>query len=311
MYTLHMPTSHASIYKQHPHLLAGGDGYDLAFANYTQSKGGKFLSSFLNEKRYTIKDTEQTYRIINHWSSLCLLEDERTDQSKWRKLSLLDLLWIHAVVELREFGFPLEKVRTVRESLFPRGAKGTIIPFFEFAIAEVIAHKTEQCLIVFDNGSATAISGEMLDVNHRFSDIENYICINLNRVVSKVLKGKDFSPAFRNVQTLNEDETEVLLNMRSGKYESVSVKMKNGEIELIEATESIESQKKLIELLKDADYQNIEVKTRDGKIASIKRTVKKKTATKATGRPRASSSTEPLRSSDDPTSDAVPSHAHH
>lgn len=150
----------------------------------------------------------------------------------------------------------------------------------------------------------------MLDVNHRFFDIENYICINLNRIVSKVLKGKDFSPTFRNVTTLNENETEVLLNMRSGKYESVSVKMKDGKVEMIESTETIESQQKLIELLKDADYQTIEVKSRDGKVASIKRTVKKKTASKATGRPRASSSTEPLRSSDEPTSDAVHSNAH-
>lgn len=305
-----MPTDHAALHKQFPHLLAGGDGFDLAFAHYTQGKSGQLYSSYLNEKRHTIKDTEMTYRLINHWSSVGIFEDDRTDQSKWRKLSLLDIFWIHSVVGLREFGFPLEKVRLVRESLFPRGAKGTIIPFFEFAVAQVIAHKTEQCLVVFENGSATALSGEMFDVNHRFFDIENYICINLNRVVSKVLKGKDFSPAFRNVQTLNEDETEVLLNMRSGKYESVSVKMKNGEVEMIEATESVESQQKLVELLKDADYQTIEVKTRDGKVASIKRTVKKKTASKATGRPRASHSTEPLRSSDEPTSDAVPSNAH-
>jgi len=305
-----MSTDHAAIHKQFPHLLAGGDGYDLAFAHYTQGKSGKLFSSYLNEKKHTIKDTEMTYRLINHWSSLGLFEDERTDQSKWRKLSLLDILWIHSVVGLREFGFPLEKVRLVRESLFPRGSKGTVIPFFEFAIAQVIAHQTEQCLIVFDNGSATAISGEMLDVNHRFSDIENYICINLNRIVSKVLKGKDFSPVFRNVTTLNEDEMEVLLHMRQNNCESVSVKMKDGKVELIEATQTEESQKKFIELVKEAKYQKIEVQIAGGEIVSIKRKVKTKPESKATEHTRASPSTEPLRSSDKPKSNAVPSNAH-
>lgn len=305
-----MPTDHAALHKQFPHLLAGGDGFDLAFAQYTQGKSGKLYSSYLNEKRHTIKDTEMTYRLINHWSSVGIFEDDRTDQSKWRKLSLLDIFWIHSVVGLREFGFPLEKVRTVRESLFPRTSKGVIIPFFEFAVAQVIAHKTEQCLIVFENGSATALSGEMLDVNHRFSDIENYICINLNRIVSKVLKGKDFSPAFLNVQTLNDDETEMLLQMRSGKYESVSVKMKDGKVELIEATETMEAQKRLVEILQEEDFQDIELMRRDGQTVSIKRKIQKKSSSKVTGKTRASSSTELLRSSDKPKSDAVHSNAH-
>lgn len=286
-------------------------GFELAFAKYTQGKAGKLISSFLNEKRNTLKDTDQSYRIINHWSTLGLLEDHREKVGQWRKLSILDILWIQVLAKMRKFGFPLEKMRTMQRSLFRSPAKGVRCAFFEFALAQIIVYQEEQYLVVLEDGKAAAISGEMLDVNHRFSNIEHYICINLSSIVSTFFEGgKDFSPAFRNVATLNEDEADMLLQMRSGAYESVNVRMKDGKIEMIEATETIEAQRKLVDILKEADYQSIEVKTRDGKIASIKRTVKKKPASKATGSPRASLSTEPLRSSGEPTSEAVPSNAH-
>lgn len=292
----------------HVPIIRGGDGYDLGLAMYLNGKNHAIMSALLNEKRHTIKDTDQSYRAINHWSSLGLIEDDRTSDTAWRKLSMLDLIWIQIVGELRQFGFPLEKLKMTQKTLF--GGKPNRVPYclFEFAIAQVFL-KSDQRLIVFSDGKAAAVSGEMLDLNHNYFGIENYLFINLNRVISKVFKDKDFSPVIRNAISLDEDEIDVLLRMRSGAYESVSVKMKDGKIELIEAVQSIESQKRFVDLMKEAKYQKIELQTEDGKVVSIKRTVKTKPAAKATENLRASS-TEPLRSSEKPKSKAVRSNAH-
>jgi len=285
----------------------GGDGYDLAWGSYMQGKGHRLMSALLNEKKHTIKDTDQSYRVINHWCSLGLIEDERTSDSDWRKLSLLDLIWIQIVAELRQFGFPLEKLNMTKNTLF--NGKPNLSPYtlFEFSIAQVFM-KSDQYLVVLPDGKAAAISGEMLEINMRLFDLKNYMCISLNTILSKLYTNKDFSPVLRYVETLNEDEAEVLFQMRCGVYESVSVKMKDGKIELIEATETIDAQKRLIELLKEADYQEIQVKTVEGKIVSIKRTIKRKPVTKPTGHTRAAS-TEPLRPSEKPKSKAVRSNA--
>ncbi len=290
-------------------IIRGGDAYDLAWASYMQGKSRPSMSALLNEKRHTIKDTDQSYRAINHWSSLGLIEDDRTSDSSWRKLSLLDLIWIQIVAELRQFGFPLEKLQMTQKTLFGGRPDHSPYVLFEFAIAQVFL-KSDQHLVVFADGKAAAISGEMLDANMQLFDVENFICISLNTIVSRLYKNQDFSPAFRYVETLNKDEAEVLFQMRCGNYENVSVKMKDGKIELIEATQTIDAQKRFIELLKEADYQDIQVKTADGKVVSIKRTVKTKTVSKATENLRASS-TEPLRQSDKPKSKAVRSNAHH
>jgi hypothetical protein len=93
--------------------------------------------------------------------------------------------------------------------------------------------------------------------------------------------------------------------MRLGNCSSVNVKMKDGHVEVIEATQTVEGQKRFVDLLKEDDYQDIEVKQRDGKIVSIKRT--KHHRPKVTGKTRASS-TSPSRSSETPKSNADHTH---
>ena len=289
-------------------IIGRGDGYDLAWAAYVQGKNYSRMSDLLNEKRHTIKDTDQSYRTINHWSSLGLIEDERTNNSSWRKLSMLDLIWIQIISKLRQFGFPLEKLLVTQKELFGGKPDRSPYRFFEFAISEVFL-KLCQYLVVLPDGRAAVMSEERLHTTMSLYYLDNFICISLNTIVSNIYKNHDFSPALQYFEVLTKEEADVLFQMRSGKYESVGVKMNNGEIVLIEATQTIDAQKRLIDLLKDADYQDIQLKTATGKIVSIKRTVKIKPASKATENLRASS-TEPLRSSDKPKSKAVRSNAH-
>lgn len=258
--------------------LYGGDAYDRDFAEYHYGKRWRLASSMLNEKKYTIKDTDQSYRLINHWSGLGLIADDRRNAGEWRKLSMIDIVWIHVVVALRGFGLPLDKLRMTQQTLFAGSSKDSQCPFFEFAIALALM-KNEQFLIVFPDGKATVMDGNRIEWNRLTFHIDDYICIDLNRIVSRIFKDKDFTPIYQASTKLNDDELDVLLHMRSGNYESVSVKMKDGKVELIEATQSVESQKKFIELVKEAKYQKIEVQTADGKIVSIKRTVKQKGGT--------------------------------
>lgn len=285
----------------------GGDFYDQAYIEYTTGNAGRLASSVLNEKKFTIKDTDQTYRLINHWSHLGLIADDRKKEGEWRKLSILDLVWIHVLVALRGFGLPHNALQMTQKTLFKRGSKTELCPFFEFAIAQVLM-KQEQYLIVFSDGKAAALEGGRLAWNCREFKIGDHICINLNRLASGIFEGKDFTPVYHS--DLDNNEVAVLLHMRDRDCESVSVKTKDGKIELIEATQTVEAQKRIVDLLKEHAYQDITVKRRGGKIVLIKRTVQTKPASKATGKTRASSSTEPLRSSDKPKSNAVHSNAH-
>src|SRR5207244_8824468 len=78
----------------------------------------KNLRHQVNEKQFTVKDGDVTYRVINHWTAQGLLDDGREDNSSdWRKFSLKDLLWLRVLRELRRFGLSLEMLRTAYNSL--------------------------------------------------------------------------------------------------------------------------------------------------------------------------------------------------
>lgn len=78
----------------------------------------KKLRASLHQPLYTVKDSDISYRLLNHWSSEGLLEDHREAGSNdWRKLSLKDIFWIEVVKKLREFGLPLDNIKRTYYSL--------------------------------------------------------------------------------------------------------------------------------------------------------------------------------------------------
>lgn len=89
------------------------------------------------EKRFTIKDTDLTYRTLNHWVSEGLIDDERNNEGQgWRKFSIYDRLWVQIILELRKYGISFEKIKSVKECLFFKNDIGDNRPFtwFEFGI---------------------------------------------------------------------------------------------------------------------------------------------------------------------------------
>ena len=87
---------------------------------------------------------------------------------------------------------------------------------------------------------------------------------------------KDLSPVDGNTVQLNDEEMELLLLIRTGEYEQLTVKQQDGRIELIEGTQTEKPDERITEILGKGEWQDISLKQRDGKIVSIKRTVQKR-----------------------------------
>ena len=63
--------------------------------------------------------------------------------------------------------------------------------------------------------------------------------------------------------------------LRTGSYNSVTIKYRNGEMERIEAEEEV-PERRIIDILKEADFQDVTIKRRDGKVVHVSRTLLKK-----------------------------------
>ncbi len=78
------------------------------YLNYFQS---------INEKQFLLNETGITPRVINSWKKEGLMPSQDSER-KWNKFSFIEFLWIKIIQELREFGFPIEKIKNVKDVLF-------------------------------------------------------------------------------------------------------------------------------------------------------------------------------------------------
>ena len=70
-------------------------------------KGGQFI----------MKDLEITSRVFNHWAIKGLVPNISKVGDYRFEFSFLDLIWFNIVKELREYGYPLEKIKIVKDIL--------------------------------------------------------------------------------------------------------------------------------------------------------------------------------------------------
>lgn len=172
---------------------------DLQEAHAIASSGKSWpeLIEFINEPRYTVKDTSASYRIINHWMTLGLIEDTRSEDMSagWRKLSFKQVLWVRILSELRKFGLSLETLQTTFESLFFVNGRRTD-KIIELAIALSQPPKPQPVfLVVFQDGQAEIASPADLKATDELVGFQHpYIRININTLLCEAFGTNDFMP---------------------------------------------------------------------------------------------------------------------
>lgn len=85
--------------------------------NYQEMMGDSTyleLIQKLRERNFSNKDLGITYRELNNWSSKELLF-EKGEFGKWKKFSMVDLIWINIIKELRLYSLSLESIKTVKD----------------------------------------------------------------------------------------------------------------------------------------------------------------------------------------------------
>ncbi len=261
-------------------LILRGADFGVNFYEYQTSDDGKQVSKFLHEPNITVKNTSLTYRTVNHWDSLGLLLDERKDSAGWRKFGLLDLYWLSVINTLRDYGFPTEKIKKVKKYLFEQRPNNNAYPIFEYYLALTLTHHKECYVIILPDGQADIAMQHEIEETKILFGISSYISISLDTLTQKIFRLKEVKNYYEFPIYLSAKEILLLLDIREGKYESITIHFKNGQIERLDKTENLgaidQSYEKLREILKEEKFQNIMVKTEMGKTVSIKRTIKVK-----------------------------------
>lgn len=238
--------------------------------------------SLLLEKRFTIKDTDISYRELNHWASHGLVDDVRGEESRsWRKLSVRDILWLKTLKELRDYGTPLERVKDVYEQQVHRPEKFVTTAFDDALCACQGEDPISAFLIVPKTGRSIIVSGKTLRIMERQGlPSHSYLRINLNELFCQIAGGSGVMPKVEEIakdKASDEELKEIAEFIAASKdAEELKIKKKNGKISGLEATHRVSGSHRVGELLKDIHYGTATVTYANGKPVSTVITKKKR-----------------------------------
>jgi DNA-binding transcriptional MerR regulator len=180
------------------------------------------------EKTLSIKGSDVSYRVLNHWCNKGLIEDNREINKEgvsWRRFSIFDRLWLEVIKELRYYGVSLDIIKKVREKMSEHVVENSYdITNFEYAVYRCkLMSKSQTRLIVFKDGFSEITSELDMEIASIIVDWDSYIDVNLNNIWSK-FSDKFLSSKARSF-VLADDEVELLAALRLENNREITVQM--------------------------------------------------------------------------------------
>ncbi|CAN5833682.1 hypothetical protein BH23ACT11_BH23ACT11_17700 [soil metagenome] len=259
------------------HSVYRGDSFDSRLFSLLRLPIFPEILSGIREQRFTLGRSDVSSRVVNHWESESIVSDPREAGQGWRRYSLMDLVWLGAVLELRRFGVPSETLRNAHASLRGLGKSvvqpGSLHPF-EFYVIEA-TQRVPVFLLVFADGDVELATEHQLETAGLMAPLADHVRIGLNAIVQRLLPKLDLSPKYSPGVDVSYAELKVLLAVRHPDTVAVTVRLKDGKPAMLETERDTEG-KTVEELLAEAPHADLTVKRQDGKTVHLAQILKEK-----------------------------------
>ena len=185
------------------------------------------------ERKYTVGDTGLSSRVISHWNKNKILPDGAIDKKGWHKFTLSELVWIKAVMRLRDFGFPLGKITKIKKQVMASNRKSGTYPLFDFYVTQAWKFDDPQIVVLADGTAdiATPIEIELIK-RHLPQNRKDMLLISIKAILEELgfdaIKAKTLMP-------LTNQEAILIASITKNSRE-VKAKISDGEIREIEQT---------------------------------------------------------------------------
>ena len=233
------------------------------------------LSQFINQEGFfDVKDTGVTYKTVNHWDKQDLLVSRRTDESKWRKFSFVEFIWLKMLEQFRGIGISIPILQKVKAEVFRPIEAEDIYHYFQ---------ENEKLLDELPDGEqkdqlkerlASGLSKTSVNV----PVLQSLICETLfDRVPLSLIVFADgeWFPFYENKPAMysNEDRQRMVYDTHvkvsiTGIIKEFLVGDKSvyilPKLHLLTPTET-----KLLEIIHSGEYESITIHFRDSKIKSL------------------------------------------
>lgn len=252
-----------------------------------QEQKEEFIQFLLNSSDFNIDAIEDKYkpdldisntsRTLNHWAENGIIPP--VEKGKQKRYDRVETIWIEIVITLRDFGLTLDAIKNVKYELFDKTHQELGLSMLHYAFLHSILVEP-YILMVYANGNVNFMSkSKYLDYQSEIEEIlPPHIYINLLNIAEKLYPHNSFTQITNGTQIakLNDKEIKLLYFLRTGDYESIKIRLKNGEAYLLEGTKKVNANTNSIKAINNCEFQDIEIKMKSGKTACISVTEFKK-----------------------------------
>jgi len=221
--------------------------------------------------------TGESYRVLNHWRTEGIIPEKVNT-----RLSVVELVWIRIVQELRRFGLSLEAIKKVHAEIHDK--KNDELPYPKIVeLIDQLWNGKNSLLAVDKEGRIKFIPENAVTKFVGSPAYQNSILLSFKNIVDDGLDAMDkmsIDRVYESDGLLTEEELLVLQLLREKKCNKIIVTKRNGIVDLIEGEDVLKGNTPLHEILKGQQYSKIEFIQNNNNIVCINRTIQIKTKKK-------------------------------
>lgn len=218
-------------------LIPRGDAFDLDFANYHFDDRFLKARELMNERRFTVGETDVAYRVVNHWDQSGLLPASVKGDGGWRKFTLPEMVWLKAIVRMRGFGLSLDKIAAAKDDIMKWDKKLEQYPYFEYYVLKAWFSSSNPYILVTSDGRAEVATTSEIEAAKLILGSFDVLLISLKAILQDMGVG---TPKGKTLFALSDKEVELLSSIRLKNNNEIRAKIDdNGDITEIESTETI------------------------------------------------------------------------
>lgn len=215
-------------------------GFDVPFSKYiSQSKDEKddTTRANFNDRYFTATDTNTSSRVMTNWAKFDVLPEGLKVGNRWKKFSLVELVWVRAIHGMREFGLSLKEIAVVRSWVMEWDKKNKDYPWFEYYVMRAYVTSDDPYIVILPGGVAEIATASDVDNFIRAGGSSNMLLVSLKLLINEL--GLGLTAAKPYVPKVAPKEQEVLDEIRGQGNDEVKVKVKKGVITEIETAMTI------------------------------------------------------------------------
>ncbi len=259
----------------------------------------EYFGTVAEERRYTSKDAREkaglSYRQLNDWESRgALPPGGRESERGWRRFSPKELFALMVCAEVRErYGIPVEKVRYVLECMMREDADHfqAALELMSFGLNIFLLTDFKETFVM---DSDLEFEDYMTYGYFRADRPQAYIFMRLNDIAARLLESPDkvkssiadglYAVKMESraaITVKNQPEIDLLQALRSGNFDHVSVKVKNGDIRVISLEgdvpkNDVSEQADGVRVKSENEFETFEVSKAGGQVIKARRKLPKK-----------------------------------